>query len=482
MASGPGSISLRTLRRFLLDLPPAIRTRAYSTAAATAPHQQHPLPPPWRPSNVLDDWVQRESRPISLRQLTFFGRTLTESRLLSAANYTRLELPTRLAHRLRNMQTLPYSALTNEHISHVYELYYAAFEQLRKVPEVRTLDDNDRFCDVLKHVLREHLSVIPALAMGVLEIQDFVSSDECDRFMATLLQSRISRRVIAEQHLALTETFHAPWHFPDAKRPPGSIAEEDFVGEIFLKCNAKEIIEKCAATASELTAKAYGSEVKIPKIILQGHLETTFPYIPSHIEYIIGELLRNSIQAVVEQLPPSTSEPPPIEVLICEAAQHVIIRVSDRGGGVDRDILPYLWSFAKGPRRTKRLHNLGQVPRLKATMQEMQYSSATPASPPASAFPDEGLAHPSMASSTSSPRVGSRMDKPHTSSLSSFTSRPPDLRLGIGLPMSKIYAEYWAGSLELHSLEGYGCDTFLQISRLGNKNEVLSTRASMDAV
>lgn len=40
-------------------------------------------------------WVQREARPISLRQLTFFGRTLTESRLLDSANYCRLELPTR---------------------------------------------------------------------------------------------------------------------------------------------------------------------------------------------------------------------------------------------------------------------------------------------------------------------------------------------------------------------------------------------------
>lgn len=68
------------------------------------------------------------------------------------------------------------------------------------------------------------------------------------------------------------------------------------------------------------------------------------------------------------------------------------------------------------------------------------------------------------------------------SSLSSLTSRPPNLRLGMGLPMSRVYAEYWAGSLELHSLEGYGVDAFLQISKLGNKNEQLSTRASMDAV
>lgn len=41
-------------------------------------------------------WVDRPNRPISLRQLFFFGRTLTESRLLSSANYVRMELPTRL--------------------------------------------------------------------------------------------------------------------------------------------------------------------------------------------------------------------------------------------------------------------------------------------------------------------------------------------------------------------------------------------------
>jgi hypothetical protein len=72
--------------------------------------------------------------------------------------------------------------------------------------------------------------------------------------------------------------------------------------------------------------------------------------------------------------------------------------------------------------------------------------------------------------------------KPRESSLGSLTSRPPNLRLGIGLPMSRVYAEYWAGYLELHSLEGYGADAFLQISKLGNKSEQLTTRASLDAV
>lgn len=350
------------------------------------------------------------------------------------------------------MQTLPYAAMTNQHINHVYELYYTAFERFRKVSEVRTLDDNDKLCDVLKLTLNEHLSVIPRLAMGILEIQNSVSSEACDLFAKTLLRSRISRRVIAEQHLALTETFHSPWHFPNAKKTGG--AEEDFVGEIFLKCSAKETIEKCAAAARQLCVQAYGEKAAIPEIVIQGHLDTTFPYIPSHLEYIVGELLRNSIQAVVEQK--GLPNPPPIEVLICEAAQHVIIRVSDQGGGVAPDILPYLWSFAKGPRRINRLQNLGMVPRLAATMQDLQ---------PVEPKRGDGIA-------------GERFGN----SLASLSSRRPDLKLGMGLPMSKIYAEYWAGSLEIHSLEGYGCDAFLQISRLGNKNEVLSTRAAMDGV
>jgi pyruvate dehydrogenase kinase 2/3/4 len=394
-----------------------------------------------------------------LRQLTFFGRTLTESRLISSANYVRTELPTRLAHRLRNMQTLPYSALTNPHISHVYELYYTAFERLRKVPEITCVDDNDRFCEVVQSTLREHLSVIPRLAMGVLEIQNAISGEECDRFMTTLLRSRISRRVIAEQHLALTETFHAPWHFPNASKSL-TAPEDDFVGEIFLRCNAKEIVEQCAATARNLMSQAYGPDVTIPEVVVKGHLDTTFPYIPSHIEYMIGELLRNSMQAIVER--PGTQSHP-IEVLICEAAQHVIIRVSDQGGGIERDILPYLWSFAKGPRRQTRLKNLERVPKLAGTMQELRY------------------ADPSLAAEVEHTASNDSNHGP-TSSLAMLSGRQPDLRLGMGLPMSRIYAEYWAGTLEIHSLEGYGVDAFLQISKLGNRNEVLSTRAAMDAV
>ncbi|RDW95166.1 protein kinase-like protein [Coleophoma crateriformis] len=355
------------------------------------------------------------------------------------------------------MQTLPYVVVTNPHISQVYELYYKAFESLRRVQEVKTLKDNEKLCEKISQTLQEHLTVIPKLAMGVLECRDLMNPEDMDKFMNTILRSRISRRVIAEQHLSLTETFNSPWHFPDSTTP-----ETEFVGEVFLKCNAKEVVERCGEAVKALARAAYGPEALLPDIKLEGHLEATFPYILSHLEYIIGELLRNSIQAVVEKNGKKSSaskKPPPIEITICEAPQHVIIRVSDQGGGIPRDILPYLWAFSKGPRSNQRLENLHQVPKMAATSQEVRVDEIAP----------EPLG---------SPRTHLHSD----SSLTSLSSRPPNLRLGMGLPLSRVYAEYWAGTLELHSLEGYGVDAFLQISKLGNKNEQLTTRASMDAV
>ena len=233
---------------------------------------------------------------------------------------------------------------------------------------------------------------------------------------------------------------------------------------MFLRCNAREVVTECGEKARSLTRAAYDSSCNLPDIIVEGHLEATFPYILTHLQYIIGEILRNSIQAVVEHHSSTNSSLPPVEVLICEAPQHVIIRISDRGGGIPKDILPDLWSFGKSPRSQTHLNNLLKVPKMAATMQEIQPAVEVDMSPD----------RPTSASSNSK--------RLSDTSLTSLTSRPPNLRLGMGLPMSRVYAEYWAGSLEIHSLENYGCDAFLQISKLGNKNEQLSTRASMDAV
>jgi hypothetical protein len=267
----------------------------------------------------------------------------------------------------------------------------------------------------------------------------------------------------------LTETFNSDWFSPGAK-----LSESEFIGEVFLKCVAGDVVERCGRAVQALARSAYGPDAVIPEIKVHGHLEATFPYILSHLEYIVGELLRNSVQAVIEHyrnVPNKIGiKPPPIEVTLCEAQRHVIIRISDRGGGISREMLPYLWSFGKGPSTHQRLENLGQVPLMAATLQELRIDGNF--SELQNSFSDNKYPRPDLQTSSHH----------HDGSLTSLSTRPPNLRLGMGLPLSRVYAEYWAGNLELHNLEGYGVDAFLQISKLGNKNEQLTTRAAMDAV
>ncbi|KAK4692960.1 hypothetical protein P7C71_g4345, partial [Lecanoromycetidae sp. Uapishka_2] len=135
---------------------------------------------PWRPAAVLDD----------------------------SANYVRTELPTRLAHRLRDMQTLPFVVVTNPHMSHVYDLYYKAFETLRKIREIKSVEDNEKYCKVISETLEEHLTVIPRLAMGVLECQDLMPPNDMDKFMNTLLRS-ISKLGNKNEQLSTRATMDA---------------------------------------------------------------------------------------------------------------------------------------------------------------------------------------------------------------------------------------------------------------------------------
>lgn len=260
-----------------------------------------------------------------------------------------------------------------------------------------------------------------------------------------IIFKRISRRVIAEHHLALTDAYKSP---SGATNSNGH-ADSDFVGQVFLKCNAQDVLERCGQMARDLAQQEYGSDVFVPQIKLEGHLDATFPYILSHLEYMVEEIFRNSIQAVSERFALDPKHKPAIKVLVGESPQHVVFRFSDEGGGIPRAMLPHIWSFSKGPRRSVYLENLLQVPRMAATMQELT-------------FLDSAL---------------DRGNGPHA-----LTTRPSNLKLGVGLPMCRVYAEYWAGSLELQSLESYGTDVFLHISKLGNKNEQLTTRAIMDKV
>ncbi|CAG8502829.1 9788_t:CDS:1, partial [Acaulospora morrowiae] len=378
-------------------------------------------------NRILDQYVAKRANKITLRQLIVFGRNLSEERIIRSGNYVRTELAIRLAHRIRNFQNLPFIVGTNPHIAKVYDLYWTAFETFIKFPPIKTMADNDEFCKVLKTLLKDHLVVIPQLAMGIMECGEHLTAEQVNRFMNTMLRSRISRRVLAEQQIALTENWHDPGY------GYGSDESGEYIGVVSTKCNAKEIVEKCAEMTNNLCKTIYN--IESPAVIIDGGNDTVFSYIPDHIEYIIYELLKNSMRGVLEkhgsllsQSPPpkdTQAQLPPILVTICSGLTDIYIRISDQGGGIPDRIYPHIWSFWHASNDKKISHkftNFSKVPQMAGTVQE---------------------------------------------------NISPDLRLGIGLPMSKVYAEYLGGELTIFTMDGYGTDAYIKITKLGNKEENL---------
>lgn len=291
-------------------------------------------------NKVLEQWAAKPATRMTLRQLIFFGRTLGRDRekILKSANYVRQELPVRIAHRIRDLQALPFVVMTNQHLEEVYQKYWAAFETFRRFPHIKTMDDNERWCNLLRGLLDDHLTIIPSLTIGIVESSHYLDGRELDKFMERMLRSRISRRVLAEQHIALSEALDDPFHFFNEPSTPGEgdDAVGDHVGIIYTRLSVASVVNKGVKLLTQMFANVQGvGEERIPRVVVDGDLKARFAYIPEHLEYIVFELLKNAIRATIRKHAGGT-ERGLVRVTIVEGPpeEDLIIRISDSGGGL----------------------------------------------------------------------------------------------------------------------------------------------------
>jgi pyruvate dehydrogenase kinase 2/3/4 len=114
--------------------------------------------------------------------------------------------------------------------------------------------------------------------------------------MRRMLVSRISRRVLAEHHIALSETL--------AGRRGESLGGEPHVGVIYTGLDVKRSIDKCAELLRgrpHHIEDGFGDDMintQWPEVVVDGHVSTKFPYIREHLEYV-SNLLPVLLSAVV---------------------------------------------------------------------------------------------------------------------------------------------------------------------------------------
>ncbi|KAJ2363124.1 hypothetical protein IW150_006823 [Coemansia sp. RSA 2607] len=355
-------------------------------------------------------FASQKINPVTVGQLLKYRRLpLSRDNILDSVAYSQAELPVRLAKRVISFHNLPFIVGTNPHIARVYELYYDAFARLHAFAPIADLDAEWDFTCALERQTQMLADVIPAIAQGFLECKQYMPRESRTAFINDLIRSRIGLRVIGEQHVALSHQFRSP------HSPTGS--DEPWVGAIHTKLLPARMMEQYASLVQNMCEMHYATA---PAYYIDGDVDETISYIPSHVEYIACELLKNAFRATVDFTAKSNrSSHPPIQITITKGDGYVGVRIRDQGGGISKQNMPNVFEYS--------------------------WSSMAPAS----SADDESSTMAGMSLQTNlalQQGVGG-----------------PIAGLGFGLPMARLYAGYFGGSLDIVSMEGFGCDVFLKL-------------------
>ncbi|SCU83852.1 LAME_0C06986g1_1 [Lachancea meyersii CBS 8951] len=399
-------------------------------------------------------YLTKKPHPVSLSQLAQYfddSNTLTKQKIVNSSRFVQQELVTRIAHKIHLLQTLPFNVVNNFHFSQVYESYYNIFERFRRYPTVKTIADNDKFARFLQSILSDFNSLnLPHLIMGALEcrILDLYPPQKMDEVISSLLRARISRRLIVEEHLSITANYQS-----------GKKENTLVLGDIFQECSAREFLLGAKAMCEKFIQDMYFQGIKLPEFVIDGNLELKFYFLPLHLKYLLGEVLRNSYEATMkEYIRLGLKNPEPITVTIVSNDQSFMFRISDRAGGIPHDEKT-IWSFGKSKQlASESLNNFHKLPGLQTiSLYDYMYDrdGGKPTSHPYKFTSLEPV-------SASNLPHGHKFEKP----LLGLLERSSRYKLGIGLAMCKVYAEYWNGDLTVHSINGYGTDTVLKLGNL----------------
>ncbi|KAL9102126.1 MAG: hypothetical protein Q9163_002687 [Psora crenata] len=394
---------------------------------------------------------------LTLADLVRHGRPpISADSLLSSANFTLSLLPIRLAHRIQALRNLPFIVVSNAHISRIYNNYVHSLSTLLPYHDrsIHTLEEEVQFTEVIADLVQTHSNTIPILARGFLECRKYISPEAVTKFLDEHLRARIGTRLIAEQHIALHLSSQ-----PHCCSSPGGAHRQEHtpthIGVIDTALQPSSVIRHCESFVGEICELKYGVR---PTVNISGQTETTLAHIPTHLEYIVTELLKNAFRATVER----GKERDPIEVTIAASdpwsypssnsysteekhrphmvrlepsTMGVTIRLRDRGGGISPMTYPNIWA----------------------------YSFTT--------FNDDEIPASSPSLSSSQPASTTGTSNGNSDALNTISATGCDgsslAGLGYGLPLGRAYAEHFGGGIQVQSLWGWGTDVYLKLKGLG---------------
>jgi len=359
----------------------------------------------------LDKYSRYTPAPISIKHLLDHGKA---SDTRGSFLFLKKEIPTRLANMIMELKLLPVDLRKQRECNQILNEYITSFRELI-VYEKNNGSDNDleHFTEALNTIRRRHLDIVPTMAQAVFKMNIINSSEGVTEtvqyFLDRLYTNRISIHMLVSHYNAL---------LGEDKTLTG------MVGTIDQKCDILGICCDAYDAASAMCDQEYFDHPKLKATAMDTSDENeatqdkvTATYVPSHLHHILFEIFKNSMRATCEFAEAKeATDLPPIKVKIFKTKNDITIKISDLGGGINRSASGKVFNYL--------------------------YTTAPKVALP----PDDGGSYGGGLSADTLPMHG----------------------LGYGLPLSRVYARYFKGDIQIASVHGHGTNVYVYLQRLSH--------------
>ncbi|CAF4876058.1 unnamed protein product [Rotaria magnacalcarata] len=206
--------------------------------------------------------------------------------LVKSAEDLHNQLLVRIAHCISYFQSLPFLPAANPTLLSLHDRYLKLFESLANFQAIRTDQDEEKFFNFVNMFMLQNNDIIGQLSIGCREAQkNFKSYKIMKEFLDNVLQSRLSMRLLSDHYLELH------------KQLRNNISNKSWCGAICLDFLPAKIVQQCLDDVSSICFDTYSV---VPHVKIENFMTKPIPYFPYVVEYILRELLKNSMRAVVE--------------------------------------------------------------------------------------------------------------------------------------------------------------------------------------
>lgn len=347
------------------------------------------------------------------------SQILSASTPVEVASLICEHLPKHFATRIKHLEKLPLWDTVPE-IQEVHGILSESFRNLRLVEQSPDLLP---LTGVIRDLRSRHKCIIRLLASAVatLRSEQIIEEAFANQWLDEFLVARMSTEMLTA-------------HFMSTQAGQED-ASGSCTGIVDSKCNPGQV---CQQAAEKISADADCSSVRVS---VESHACTSsremieFSFLPQYLSLIVQELLRNAVRATIRYRSRAShcgnARDETVRVIVAADQRQVKIQVSDNGGGIRPSEADSIWSYAL------------------------------------SSFEEQG----------DNASWGDPMGN-FTSWADPLSGLGLKRRIGMGLPLIKLYTEYLGGTLELMSLSGVGVDAYLSFRRIearGGTTDVLAS-------